>query len=364
MAKARLAELSRMDEHSGHSRFMDYLLFRSIKGEVEPPEDDGVLEWRRSSPANEAYFQELEQLLDLTQYAYRIPDVGSRRPPAAADLVQPAREHEGEEARKGMRSRRDRSLRFSFVPRRARRAWKVLAGAAIAIAVGLFVYQRPPTPSDDFLGLGIDEFVTGSNDVATVQLRDGTVVRLAPQSRLRVGGTPGERTVNLDGRAYFAVSKMDGRPFIVRTGGGDAVVLGTRFEAEARGSELRVLVVEGSVALSAPGSHLELGAGQMARAVEGAVSTPVTIADPEELLGWMGDFLVFQQTSVEEVGAEIKRRFGVDVVIRGNVSGSHTVTAWFADPSPEGVVLVICKVLAAQCSMGSSQVIIDVGTKA
>lgn len=201
--------------------------------------------------------------------------------------------------------------------------------------------------------------MTGSNDVATVQLRDGTIVRLAPQSRLRLTGSAGEREVTLDGRGYFVVAKMEGYPFSVKTRGGDAVVLGTRFEAEARGEELRVMVVEGRVALAAAGNRVELDAGEMARAVEGAVSDAVHVPDPEATLEWVGNFLVFQRAPVEEVAADIRRHFGIQVRVVGEQPGTHTVTAWFTDPTAEDVLRVTCKVLAAVCSLEEARATID-----
>lgn len=334
-----------------NNRFMDYLLYRSLKGEGTAEEEAKVLEWRRFSSENEAYYRQLERLLALTADAYREPQGAVGALPSASELVRLA---QGSEPTSRPRDPTTR------VRRRRLDLW--LVGGLGAIAAAILLLLAPVglrTGSNELLSFGVDEFVTGSNDVATVQLRDGSVVHLAPRSRLRLTGPPGEREVRLDGRAYFAVAHVKDSPFTVRTAGGDAVVLGTRFEAESHGSELRLLVVEGRVALTVPGTTAELGAGEMARAVEGAVSAAVKVPDPQSFLDWTGNFLVFQRTPVERVAAEIRSHFGLPVKVVGSDLEAQTVTAWFSDAVAEDVIRVVCRVLAARCSIEDGEAIID-----
>lgn len=342
-----------MEGTSDNHRFMDYLLFRSLKSDTTATEEETVIEWRNASPENEAHYLELARLLALTADAHRPSDEEVGPPPRSAEIV---RLVESGAAMTGHKT--DRTLLFA---RKLRWRWRLTIGLSAAAAAVLVVLtlQRPVSTPEDMLSFGVDEFVTGSKDLATVQLRDGTIVRLAPESRLRLSGSPGERVVTLAGLAFFAVAKMEGHPFTVRAGGGDAVVLGTRFEAEARGDELRVMVVEGRVALAAPGNRIELGAGEMARAVEGAVSSPVKVPDPQQMLEWTGNFLVFQRTPIDEVAAEIEQHFTFPVRVIGDDYARHTVTAWFADPTPEEVLQVVCKVLAARCSVKDRAATID-----
>lgn len=340
-----------MDPNRENNQLIDHLLFRSLKGDTSPPEEQTVDEWRQSSPDHESYYREMARLLELTREAGADVDRAIGSAPAASEILRtagtPVAGHEGGTGR-------DRHP--------GRRIWWFGGLGVAAAAVLAFISLGPDrSASRELLSFGVDEFATGPRDVATVQLRDGSVVRLAPNSRLRLGGSRGERSVTLNGRAYFAVVKLEGHPFTVRTGGGDVAVLGTRFEAEARGAELRLLVVEGRVALSGPGRRIELGAGQMARAVDGAVSLPTSVppADARRLLEWTRDFLVFQRTPIDEVAAELRRRFDYTVAIVGERAGEHTVTAWFADAAPPEVVRVVCKVLAARCTIDVARATID-----
>jgi ferric-dicitrate binding protein FerR (iron transport regulator) len=328
---------------------MDVLLFRSLKGDTSASEEEVVLAWRRAAPENESSFEELARLLELT--ADVDAEQATRPRPVAAELIALAEAGEASSVGPG----RTPSWRAR------RRAWlPAVVGAAVAAAVAVVIARPGAGPrADDPLGFGVREFATGATEAATVHLRDGTVVRLAPRSRLRLTGAPGEREVTLEGRAYFAVAKMPDLPFTVKSNGGEAVVLGTRFEADASGEELRLLVVEGSVALGLAGNQVRLKAGEMARSVEGAVSAPVKVEDIPPMLEWLGDFLVFQETPIPQVATELAQHFNVRVEVVGEDPERQTVTAWFGDSSIQDVLRVVCRVLAAECTIDGARVRID-----
>jgi transmembrane sensor len=343
-----------VEDTPGSSRFMDHLLFRSLKGQATDSEEEALLEWRRASPENEEQYRELERLLSLVSDGYGLGQEGPGPAPDGAELLARAGidvpDFEARIERRAAGGRRASGL--------LRRAW--LAGGAVAAGlVAFMLLHGPATEPVESLSFGADEFQTGLNDVATISLRDGTVIRLAPRSRLRVTGTLGAREVTLDGRAFFAVPTIDGDPFTVKSKGGDAVVLGTRFDAEARGDELQILVVEGRVALTTARERVEVNAGEMGRAVQGDLAPPIRVPDPYRELLWMGDFLVFQRTPIRQVAAEIERHFGIRVEVLGTELERQTVTASFAENGVEDVLGVVCRVLTARCSLEAEHATID-----
>src|SRR2546430_13828004 len=94
--------------------------------------------------------------------------------------------------------------------------WPALAAAAVVLAViGSGLWRRAPR---------WQELTTGPAHRATIRLRDGTQVALAPGSRLRYPGDYGavQRDVYLEGQAQFDVAHLVGRPFRVHAGGGVA----------------------------------------------------------------------------------------------------------------------------------------------
>lgn len=233
------------------------------------------------------------------------------------------------------------------------------AGSMAAAAVLLIVLLNPLAKPEFTLGIG--EFVTGASETATVVLADGTVVRLGPESRLRIPGIRGSREVFLDGTAFFAVAKLPEYPFRVRTRAGDAQVLGTRFEIRTNAGNLRVVVLEGRVALESGTDRVEVGAGEMSLISEGTSSAPVKVDDIRPLVPWLERFLVFQSTPLAEVAMELEREYGVPVEIADDALAGLTVTGWYADKSFEEVLAVVCGVLRAECSIRGGVAYVESG---
>jgi len=325
---------------SDDSRFMDILLFRSVQGQTTLEEEEMISAWRRSSPENEAAWQQLAGLLSLTTKSYSPPDAGD--PPDGPTLIRRT------EARPllGPVIAPESAERTS----RWKRRWMVVAGLAAALLLSVGTYRLTRQPGST-LSFGADEFVTGHADVATVHLRDGSVVRLAPRSKLRLTGTGMERVMSLEGRGYFAVAKQPGKPFTVRTRSGDAVALGTRFEIDVGDRDLRLMVEEGRVALAAAGRQVEVRAGQMSTVVDGALARVSDVSDPKSLLNWMGNFLVFQATPLGLVAAELERHYGARVTLTGAGVRDQEVTATFNDKTLDEVVRIVCTVVGARCDV-------------
>src|SRR5690606_23329301 len=184
-------------------------------------------------------------------------------------------------------------------------------------------------------------------------LADGTVVRLAPSSRLRVlGGRT--REVSLEGRAFFAVTRMPGQPFRVHAAGATAAVLGTRFELATEGSDVRLTVVEGRVALAAAERTVEVGAGEAGIVRNGRVTPAAAVGAEPVTPAWVGNFLTFQTTPLHVAAREIELAYGVRVLLRDSALAEATITATFTDRPVRDVVDVVCMVLGATCSWTDS----------
>ena len=312
---------------------VDEVILRSRGGRTTDAEEARLHAWRRSSPANEAYYHDLVGMLDVAE-AVQLEDLPPA-PPVAALLRRGG-------PRRG-RAAHDEGARW---------VWRsALAGitAAAAILATLFLRGAGAPEAKDF-SFGAGAFVTGAKETATLVLSDGTVVRLAPQSRLRIPGVSGSREVFLEGRAYFAVAPMAGYPFQVRTQAGEAVVLGTRFELQTEGADLRLVVLEGRVALGAGGKQVEVGAGEVSRISGGTTTAPVRVGNVDPLVTWLERFIVFQATPLSEVASELERTYGVRVEVTDSALAAQTVTGWYADRSFPEVFAIVCEVLQASCT--------------
>ena len=193
--------------------------------------------------------------------------------------------------------------------------------------------------------------VTGANEVATVTLADGTVVRLAPESRIEFFRGNTEREVWLTGRAYLAVSHMDGKPFQVHVPSGTVEVLGTRFEVRNGDGATRIAVVEGAVRMAATGGTVQVGANEVARLTDEGQLDVERVDHVFQVIDWLGPFLAFESTPLRQVAQEFRERFGVHIEIIDDVLSDRTVTGWFSDLSVEEMVAGICAVVEAQCAI-------------
>ena len=311
---------------------VDEVILRSRAGRTTAAEEARLLAWRRTSPGNEAYFQDMLRLLEAAETVHQ---VDAPPAPSVAKLMRGARPKRAHQA----------------YGDGARWVWRsALVGVVASAAILAAVLLGRPDPRKDF-SFGAGLFVTGPKETATLVLSDGSVVRLAPQSRLRIPGVSGSREVFLEGRAYFAVAKMEGYPFQVRTQAGEAVVLGTRFEVQTEGEDLRLVVLEGRVALGSGGKQVEVGAGEVSRISSGTTTAPVRVGNVEPLVTWLDRFIVFQATPLAEVARELEATYDVEIEVTDSALAQQTVTGWYADESFADVFSIVCEVLQAECSM-------------
>lgn len=310
---------------------IDELIIRSLQGQATPAEEEQLRAWRNAALENERYYRSQSRAWRLVA----LIEPGSGPPPS---FTLDAHRH----GRSPLPLDHRRGLRF---PRRLGWAAAIVALLA-ATPLALRWASRPEVPH-----LAAQEFITGAGERGTTRLNDGTVVRLAPNSRLRVQETGLRREVWLEGHAFFAVSREDGRQFVVRTRAGDAVVLGTRFDVRVEDEAMQVFVVEGRVTHQAGGGAVQVGAMELSRATGGGVPSVEPIDDPELLLSWLGDFLVFQSTPMSEIARELERRYGVRVQLQDSALAQRTVTAWFTDEPLDQVLLIVCRAADAQCQM-------------
>ncbi|MBL8959609.1 MAG: FecR domain-containing protein [Gemmatimonadetes bacterium] len=306
----------------------DSTLFRAHTRQLSEDDLRAVTAWRAASPWNEARYQEVGEVLALTQRS----DAGPRtRIPDPSEILALAARREGKRA--------------------SNRKWRAAVGAITGIAALLAVAVAMDRAG--FLGrdesFGFEEMVTG-DQAATVSLRDGSVMRLAPRSRARIRVREGEREVHLSGRAFFSVAKRNGTPFVVRTAGGDVTVLGTQFDVNATNDDVRLVVVEGRVALQAArGGETRVEGGQVARVVEGQLQPTLAAAEPRAATEWVGRFLVWHAAPLGTVLADLERVYGARVTVADSTLMQQTVTNTFTDRTLDEVVRVTCAILGAEC---------------
>ena len=330
---------------------MDDLILRSLQGTTGELEERILRKWRQESPLNEERYQRTAELWRRTPS--RLPDGPAPGRPALSSVVQEAEARRARVAGEGP-------------PRKSRRPGRWLPGFAIlaAAAVVALIFVRgtpetplPPTPVT--APLAAAEFSTGSEQTVTARLNDGTFVRLAPRSRLRVEPGDHTRDVFLEGRGYFAVASDPDRPFRVHTRLGEALVVGTRFELDVHDDNLRLVVTEGQVALTAGGDRIDARAGDVIHLAAEGVPVAEHVEDVLDVLDWPMGLLVFQTTPLRQVARDLTAHFGIPVRIDDAEVAERTVTGSFEEESLEEILSAICRATATRCVRDESGVRID-----
>lgn len=331
LGRLHRSDLSKLDD-SG-TTMDDELLFRSVAARTAPVEQARVVEWLAASERNASQLEDLVDVLLLTAAADDELDFG--RAPSGEEILDSSRETSAAARGHG------RTWRVALL------AAAMLAGLALAVPVAQRLLNR--NAIGPAAGFGPDEFTTEA-EPATVGLRDGTVIRLAPATRLRLYERRNAREVSLAGRGYFAVAPDSEAPFTVRSDAGTVTVLGTRFDLTASDDDLHLIVIEGRVRLTVRGATVEVHAGQLARVLKGNLVPPIEVPDPESLVGWVGDFIVFQDTPLRIVAHEIERRHGIRIELSDPETGDRTVTALFAGRTLDEITEVVCVVAQLRCT--------------
>lgn len=227
--------------------------------------------------------------------------------------------------------------------------WWTAAAAVGLLAVG--IARRGNAPSVEAARV----VTTPVGRVDTTRLADGTVVVLGPSSELTIaaGYATGERRVQLRGTAFFEVRHDAQHPFSVRAGNVVVSDIGTAFSVRTDGAEdVDVSVREGAVRFTAAsGNSVDLAAGDRALTqAAGAVTVRRAGASDDDAAFTRGR-LVFRDTPVRRVRDDLRRWFGVELVVADSTLAARHLTASFAHESREQVMSVIALALGASYDM-------------
>lgn len=202
-----------------------------------------------------------------------------------------------------------------------RRRFLQAAAAVAAVAVPAAVLVSRP-------GLLADH-ATAVGERRTVTLEDGSTVELAGSSSLSVDFSAVARRIVLhDGEAFFDVARDGTRPFEVEAADGTTRALGTAFDVKRQGSDVTVAVVEHTVQVTAGGGVAVVGQGQQVRYGARRLGR-VHDADISHVEAWRRDRLIFYETPLGEVIADLERYRGGRIVMTDARLRGIPVTAVF-----------------------------------
>jgi len=225
-----------------------------------------------------------------------------------------------------------------------------LAVSAVAVVVliafGVTRFSAGPESS-----LQVIESVAGAYKQIT--LNDGSTVRLASDSKLSWEGDF-NRKLSLQGSAFFEVYASS-EPFVIETEVGITTVLGTSFGIETVGSPIngqsvvKVTLVSGRVSLSNTGSEsVILSPGEQGIISKSGIS--ISEVNLTHALVW-SELLVFRDTPMKDVVAELERRFKVKIGLDESLASTPLTGTFDQERGVREILDIMAAALSAKLSV-------------
>lgn len=159
-----------------------------------------------------------------------------------------------------------------------------------------------------------------------------------------------ERKVQLQGEAYFEVSKDAAHPFKVEAEALMVQVLGTHFNIEAypEDTQVKTTLLEGSVAVSLTGSSEErLVLSPNESAIYNKVKKSLTLhpeKNASEEIVWRNGTLLFKSIPLKEIARQLSNAFHQEIRIEDAQLQSYCMTATFSDGETlEEILSLLCR---------------------
>lgn len=213
-------------------------------------------------------------------------------------------------------------------------SWLYKVAAVMLLLLGLsgLYYLTQDYSKEELLTLQ-----SGSKSIQTVELSDGTIVKIGPNSKFTYPKQfkKNVRTVKVDGQCFFDVKKDTQKPFIVHTENMDVTVLGTQFEVFSYGQENKVEVillsgkveVETSTYLTEDNKTINLYPNQKMVLDKKDGSMHIEQIDAARYLAWQeSGILSFENESLSVIIPRIEQWFGCKIIFPEVSSDSLRVT--------------------------------------
>lgn len=206
-----------------------------------------------------------------------------------------------------------------------KRAGAVAAVFAVAFCAGWFAMESVNEHRYDQM----QTITVPSGQRLNLSLPDGTNVWLNSRTTIAYPVTFNKknRTVTLDGQAYFEVAKDKNIPFMVSTDRGDVRVHGTKFDvmAYSDSDEFETVLMEGSVSVSLaadPSQRITLTPDTKASLRNGKLICMAV--DNYDSYMWREGIISFTNASFGEIMREFEKSYDVHVLIENErVSGAR-----------------------------------------
>lgn len=185
-------------------------------------------------------------------------------------------------------------------------------------------------------------------ETRTIHLPDGSTVTLNHYSSLSYPEKfkSGKREVELNGEAYFEVSKDKKHPFIVQTETINIEVLGTHFNVDAYpdNPDVRTTLLTGLVAVSNKSKSVSMILKPNEIAIYNKVKEKLTckvLENAQDEISWRNGEFIFDDLTLQEIARELSNSFGTTIQIADTALQSYRITARFRNGEDLDTILSV-----------------------
>lgn len=215
--------------------------------------------------------------------------------------------------------------------------WKVAASLLFIFSITFLFYLNRDVDHKQIVDTTPTEIMkrVPKGQKSKITLPDGSVVYLNSESSIKFMDNFAEnRTIYLDGEAFFEVAENKTYPFEVITDNLITTALGTSFNIKAyeNSKKIEVSLASGKVKISEStnNSQIEINPGQGISYLTKKGELEIQNVNIETILNWKDGILQFEKLPLPEVIEILERWYGVDIEIRGrNPSAKIKCTGTF-----------------------------------
>ncbi|ATL46059.1 hypothetical protein COR50_02150 [Chitinophaga caeni] len=251
--------------------------------------------------------------------------------------------------------------------------WKALGWSAAAAAVVAFVALlwmnmldrvREPIISEPLANNEVRSDSIVSKHVQFVHLPDGSTVLLGENSQLEydMDFNRTHRVVTLKGEGYFDIKKNESKPFIVKSGEIQTVVLGTSFNMKAYPDQpkVTVTVTRGKVRVEGYNENFGIVLPDQQLAInKDAKTITLSQVDVKKEIAWKDRYLVLDDISMEDAAVILGDKYHCKILFANENLKHCRISATFSnEQSLEVVMMVICGVVDANYNIQAGDTVL------
>lgn len=211
---------------------------------------------------------------------------------------------------------------------------------------------NPLISGDEEKEVRYSEIKVPYGQMSQITLSDGTKIWMNSGTVLRYPEQFGanNRSVAIDGEAYFEVTKMDYSPFTVNTADMKVQVLGTSFNLSAykEDASTSVTLVEGKVAIqnNSGNTLAQLAPGQMGTKNKNLATVAVQNVKTSSYKAWTEGKIYFDDESLDKIAAKLNRWYNVDISFANQKLKSHRFTGTILKNKPVDQIMQALELLS------------------